>query len=399
MPAVLDDLSSNYTAPDLGSRIFFIDDEKAWHFAVSQALEPYPDLNLHCALPSDDIVTQVVAFKPTVILLDLRLAEYEGLELADQFNNHDLLRDVPIVVMSSNDQSSTKSNALSRGANDFLVKLPDGMELAARMRQWSRIYYDHVELKRLQQRLEQRTQNFEDDIRFAEKVQRSVLTEVPKMDYVRAGLSFLPCGGISGDFYHFNTDQEDGYDIFVGDATGHGIAAAFISMMAHVALFQLSRSDVLEEILSTLNATLVATIPRGHFMTAAMVRIREEGTLIACSAGHPPVLIAPNDGGELKSLNAKALPLGITATAIAYTEQFTRLKRGDKVLIYTDGIYEWENQHGEAYGEERLREAFSAVRHASAQQVVDKLYHEVEMFCGGGTATDDITVVCLEYTG
>src|SRR5690606_6945233 len=78
--------------------------------------------------------------KPTVILQDLIMPGVDGLELLSQYRNAPGLHDVPIIVLSTKEDPLVKSAAFAAGANDYLVKLPDSIELVARIRYHSRSY-------------------------------------------------------------------------------------------------------------------------------------------------------------------------------------------------------------------------------------------------------------------
>lgn len=82
-----------------------------------------------------------LSFRPTVILLDLVMPELDGLTLMDRFRDHGELAAVPIVILSAREASEEKAKAFTRGANDYLIKAPDAVELLARVRYHSRVYH------------------------------------------------------------------------------------------------------------------------------------------------------------------------------------------------------------------------------------------------------------------
>jgi two-component system chemotaxis family response regulator WspR len=81
-----------------------------------------------------------VRIKPTVILQDLVMPGLDGLSLVREYRNHPATKDIPIIVLSTKEDPLIKSAAFAAGANDYLVKLPDNIELVARIRYHSRSY-------------------------------------------------------------------------------------------------------------------------------------------------------------------------------------------------------------------------------------------------------------------
>src|SRR5260221_8079575 len=83
--------------------------------------------------------------KPTVILQDLVMPGIDGLTLVSQFRGHPVTKDIPIIVLSTNENPQVKGQAFALGANDYLVKLPDKIELIARIRYHSRAYLNQLQ--------------------------------------------------------------------------------------------------------------------------------------------------------------------------------------------------------------------------------------------------------------
>jgi two-component system chemotaxis family response regulator WspR len=120
--------------------VLLVDDQAMIGEAVRRALVGEPGIDFHfCADPLQAIAT-ARQLKPTVILLDLVMPGVDGLSLLAEFRSVPTLRDVPIIVLSTKEEPTVKSAAFAAGANDYLVKLPDAIELVARVRYHSRSY-------------------------------------------------------------------------------------------------------------------------------------------------------------------------------------------------------------------------------------------------------------------
>ena len=125
--------------------VFLVDDQAMVCEAVRRALANQGDIDFHyCADPREAlaIANQI---KPTVILQDLVMPGVDGLTLVKQFRTNPATRDTPIIVLSTNENPQVKGQAFALGANDYLVKLPDKIELVARIRYHSKGYLNLVQ--------------------------------------------------------------------------------------------------------------------------------------------------------------------------------------------------------------------------------------------------------------
>ena len=125
--------------------VLLIDDQAFVGDAVTRALAGQIDIDLHFCSNPQDAIELANKLKPTVILLDLVMPQISGLTLLKQFRANVATAEVPIVVLSAEEEAQTKSDAFALGANDYLVKLPDVIELRARIR-----YHSRAHLNRLQ---------------------------------------------------------------------------------------------------------------------------------------------------------------------------------------------------------------------------------------------------------
>ena len=120
--------------------VLLVDDQALLAESVRRALAAEPDIALHACTDPRDALDTARRLRPAVILQDLVMPGVDGLDLVRRYRADPLLRDVPIVVLSAREEPRTKSEAFARGANDYLVKLPDALELAARLRYHARVY-------------------------------------------------------------------------------------------------------------------------------------------------------------------------------------------------------------------------------------------------------------------
>jgi two-component system chemotaxis family response regulator WspR len=120
--------------------VLLVDDQAIVAQAVRQALSGEDDVDFHYCASADEALHAAIQTRPTVILQDLVMPGTDGLTLVREYRANPAMRDVPIIVLSSKEEAAIKSAAFAAGANDYLVKLPDRIELVARIRYHSRSY-------------------------------------------------------------------------------------------------------------------------------------------------------------------------------------------------------------------------------------------------------------------
>ena len=133
--------------------MLLVDDQAIIGEAVRRMLMSETDVDFsYCADPTKAI--EVAAeFKPTVILQDLVLPEVDGLTMLRFYRADPATKDIPVIVLSTKEEAAVKAESFTLGATDYIVKLPDPIELTARIRHHSRGYIAQIELKEAQEKL------------------------------------------------------------------------------------------------------------------------------------------------------------------------------------------------------------------------------------------------------
>lgn len=150
------------------TRVFLVDDQAIVAEAIRRMLEDEANLELHYCDDPLRALDEAKEFQPTVILQDLVMPEIDGMLLLRFFRVNPATRNVPIIVMSSKEDPKIKSQAFELQASDYLVKIPDRIELIARIRAHSRSYLAHLqrdeayrELREMKVELERKNKELE----------------------------------------------------------------------------------------------------------------------------------------------------------------------------------------------------------------------------------------------
>jgi PleD family two-component response regulator len=138
-------VTTSHSEPGIGTEsrpivVLLIDDQRFVHVAVRHLLALEPDIELYHCEDAGDAVAHANRIAPTVILQDLVMPDIEGLTLVELFRRNPVTANTPIVVLSDNDDESTRAQAKTAGADDYLVKWPDRQTLGACLRRHAHRY-------------------------------------------------------------------------------------------------------------------------------------------------------------------------------------------------------------------------------------------------------------------
>jgi serine phosphatase RsbU (regulator of sigma subunit) len=236
------------------------------------------------------------------------------------------------------------------------------------------------------------------ELDLARKIQQNLLPrKFPNSGWLRAAGSSLPSSDVSGDYFDLHQIDADSWAAVIADVSGKGISSALLASLLQGAFLLGSDLAVsLDEVVTKINGFLFERAEREKYATLFYATIHSSGLMEYVNAGHcaPVVLTA---GGPVTTLQTSGVPLGLWRKA-HYTVERLHLNPGDKVVVYSDGVTEAENDTNETF-EPRLREVLKQCGPLSAQQAHDKLIAQVLDFQQGAEQRDDITALILEYCG
>ena len=130
----------DFKTDENAAMVLLVDDQAMIGEAVRRGLSNEENIDFHFCADPHQAIAHAIRIKPTVILQDLVMPGLDGLSLVREYRNHPATKDIPIIVLSTKEDPLIKSAAFAAGANDYLVKLPDNIELVARIRYHSRSY-------------------------------------------------------------------------------------------------------------------------------------------------------------------------------------------------------------------------------------------------------------------
>jgi phosphoserine phosphatase RsbU/P len=334
------------TVPGLsqhGIVVLLIDDQRIVGEAVRRMLASEADIVLHHETDPAQALGRAEALAPTVILQDLVMPGIDGLTLLRTFREHARTREVPMIVLSSKEEPKTKAEAFALGANDYLVKLPDKVELVARIRHHSNAYIAALERNEAYAALLQSQQALAAELAEAAQYVRSLLPEAGPGPIATAW-EFVSSTSLGGDgFGYFAVDAES-FAMFLLDVCGHGVGAALLSVSAMHALTAQTLPGVDFRDPSAVLAALNDAFPMErhnnmYFTIWYGVLHRPSRTLRYASAGHPPAVVLAA-GRSPECLRTEAMPIGTVPPDAPFPLGSTTLPPAALLYLFSDGAYE-----------------------------------------------------------
>lgn len=260
--------------------------------------------------------------------------------------------------------------------------------------------YNIVNRKFIRQQLDKKNKELQQDLLMAEQIQKHLFNQFDPPPFIKVAARYIAQTHVSGDIYQLWTTPQGDYNVFVGDGTGHGVAAALTTIMAKMGLDEKADVTPITSLMKHLNNIFNKHLPEDRFMSAIYVRIASTGTLITSSAGHPPLIIIPKNDTPPILLKNNGLLLGIFPNDIFETTEVSyKLQPGDKLFLYTDGITERKNAKQEEFSETLLSKTLNETKEWSLDEQLNSLLETLNQFAENSEADDDITIVGLEYTG
>lgn len=234
-----------------------------------------------------------------------------------------------------------------------------------------------------------------DELEVARELQRQLLPRAaPDLPGWEIAHSYRTANEVGGDYYDFRRLDDGRVAVVAGDASGHGIAAGLLMVIAHSTLkLAFDQDPRPQAVLPMVNKAIAAAGGRRAFLTLFYgVLDPETGRLDYLCAGHPFPLLH-RAGGRVSELGHGALPLGIRKSFELEPDTVT-IEPGELLLIYSDGIPEVVRRStGETFGFERMRDI--AASGGTAQETHDRVTSAFDGFLAGEPQNDDISLVVL----
>jgi phosphoserine phosphatase RsbU/P len=371
------------------SRVLIVDDAKSNLDLLVEGLKA--DYRLSVALNGEMALKAAAQSPPDLILLDIVMPGMGGYEVCRRLREIPETAEVPIMFLSSLEDVENKAKGFEAGANDYLTKPFEMLEVKARVHSLikAKAYNDAAK------------EQIASELRVARDIQRGILphdfSEVEQVYGVNIEAILEPAREVGGDLYGVCAAGPERLVLFLGDVSGKGIAASLFMVRA-VSLARLLAQEITEPecILARLNDELAADNPSGMFVTfVCAVFTPRSGKLSLANAGQCRPLL-------LRATEPPRWTIDKLGTALGFERglKFERtdiiLHDGDALVFYSDGVNEAFNPQQQCYGNEHLLLDVDNSRNQSASSIAGRLLKKVRDFVGNAPQSDDIAILVFK---
>ena len=355
--------------------------------------------------------------RPDLILVDWMMPEMDGPEFCSRLKTDDALKATHLIMLTAKGETASLLEAFEAGADDYVAKPyePDvllariaaGLQTRALQR---RVEEVNAQLRQTNDRLVEHQQVLDDDLNHAAEFVRAML---PDSGTVASGLRlawrFAPSLRLGGDLFNAYPINEHLVGLYIMDMSGHGIGAALRAVSTSTILQAGWRSSPVlsgsvglgwratdpAQLLTQLDRLMPAGDDGEHFTIWLGVWDCRTMTITYASAGHPaPILVRAN--GSVERTGEPALPLGFWWTRQAGCNASVTLREGDRLILFSDGLFESFNRDDVQWGMERLEAACRRTCRLPLEAALTSIVEEVQEWQQNANFRDDMAIMALE---
>ena len=333
------------------AQILIIDDDSTTQLVLERTLS-VQGYSITLASDGEEGLIKAKAIRPALIICDWIMPRKNGLEVCSQIKSTPELSTTFFILLTSLDSVEDRVKGLDAGADDFLCKPIEMNELKARVRAGLRLH-------QLSKDLQIQKQLLEAELAEAAEYVGTLLPEPLNHSSLSIDVCFIPSRQLGGDSFDYFWLDDHHLVFYLLDVSGHGLRASLPSL----AVVNLLRSRGLsnvdyyqpDTVLRGLNQTFQMSDRNDKYFTIWYgVYDNQNRELVYSSAGHPPaVLLTSNHQPVEQRLKTPGVPVGMFPN-IRYVNATCQINANSSLYVFSDGIYEVEQQSSAHWGLERL---------------------------------------------
>jgi sigma-B regulation protein RsbU (phosphoserine phosphatase) len=372
-------------------RVLIVDDVKANVDVLVQALRN--DYKLSVALDGASALRSVEKNPPDLVLLDIMMPGIDGYEVCRRLRESEQTRDIPVMFLTSLEDVQNKARGFEIGANDYLTKPFEILEVKARVRSLVRAkaYADAVREAR------------EMELSIAREIQMGILPSDLSSCTTGTGLDIHavlePAQQVGGDLYDVLRLGDDRVVVLLGDVSGKGIPASLFMAVTMTLVRSMARQyEHAEDILRHVSDELVTQNPRKMFVTMGCLVFDLKSRRVTCAnAGHNSVVLLRNGEPPRFVFPATGMVAGLFPGNPVSGESLG-LEAQDTLVLFSDGVTEAFSKDEELFGNERLLGQLAEEPGQNACETVSSILRAVRKHAAGAAQSDDISIVAVRYS-
>lgn len=383
-------------------KILIVDDEPFNIEYLEQELES-DQHEIMTAANGQEGLSKAISDTPDLILLDIMMPVMDGFEVLKHLRENDATRDIPVIIISADNDLRSVVKGIELSAEDYLPKPFEPALLHARIS-------SSLEKKRLRDIEKLYLKNMERELEIGREIQSGFLpTQLPEVEGWELASFFKSAREVAGDFYDAFLLSDGTMVLLVGDVCGKGVGSAlFMSLFRslirvtatnefhfpNVSIPHLTAQERLLHVLSFTN-NYVSENHRDHNLFATLfIGFLEpaSGQMVYANCGNEPaMLIDPN--GSIRELKTSGPVIGAFENAEFSCEEIL-MKPGQMLLAFTDGITDAMNGDQNPFGRERIFKILEKTDQ-SPNALIHSICSEVKQFSRGMDQFDDMTLLAI----
>lgn len=353
--------------------------------------------NFHVILAHDgqEALDKALSENPDAVILDVSMPKMDGYDVCRSMRSQNLL--MPVIMLTARTQVQDRVVGLGCGADDYVCKPFDMDELLARLRaQLRRMESTKDQIKHL-------IDNKWDEINTGFLLFEENQPQISRFEAndINVGFHFLPSGKIGGDFCQLVKLDNNKIMVILGDTVGRGIKSALLMASTFSILYNLARTlESPREVVSEANRIMLETlrsVQKGFVTVFVGLIDQNKREFKFCNAGSFPPLIIHRKTMKHELLKTTGVFIGAYKDA-QYRESSVNYEKGDRLVLYTDGLLEAENSEKKAFGIKRFYKMLLKNMDHPVKGMPKVLMNRLEEFMGGEfILLDDLTFLVMEF--
>jgi sigma-B regulation protein RsbU (phosphoserine phosphatase) len=390
------------TSTDAKTIVLLIDDQMIIAEAVRRMLAPETDIVFQYCSDPTQALAKAQQVHPTVILQDLVMPQMDGMALAREFRNNPATVQIPLIVLSTKEEPKVKAEAFAMGAHDYLVKLPDRIELIARIRHHSQGYIALQERNTAHAALQASQAALAKELQEASDYVRSILP-APLRGAITSNWQFISSSSLGGDAFGYHWIDDDHFAMYLLDVCGHGVGAALlsISVMNVLRTQSLAATDFRQpdRVLAALNEAFPMERQNNMYFTM-WYGVFEKSTrrMQYSSGGHPPSVLLSTATGSKVATSLRTPSPGIgTLPDVQFRSLNVEIPPGSKLYIFSDGTYEIDKKDG---GMVQFKEFVDVLSNYTedGERDIERITEFAREVSGKATFEDDFSLMRIDFS-
>ncbi|MGB2601426.1 MAG: PP2C family protein-serine/threonine phosphatase [Candidatus Omnitrophota bacterium] len=296
----------------------------------------------------------------------------------------------------------TGTDIVSFGLNQYLdglifLMMAFSLCIVVRMKETARDIENFVLFKEVEEQSDQMSKELE----LATRIHKTLVPESMKSPKVDIAVSYLPVYYMGGDYAKYKFLDNNKFIFIICDVTGHGVSAALLVNRIHAEFERLvQEGEGPGVLLRDLNSFIEQDFAGTEMYLSAFCGLVDlnEMCLKYSNYGHPPQYVYHSKEDEIVPLKAQASLLGIPLEDNGLYETKVKVEKGDRILLFTDGLIETVDKEGVQYGGERLEEFLAKNRDLPAEEFNRALLKNVDRY-QSGKSRDDIFILDIGIKG